>query len=72
MNDNTDGNLAALKIYEDRIDKQETCLDYLMTKIKPLLDDIEDLVSECYAENEGLEFDFSDEIKQELEEVIKR
>ena len=68
-----DGNLAALKKYEDMIDKQEEALTSILDhdNFVEKLDQINELATELHEEFDNkFEWDFCDEIASAIREVI--
>ncbi len=66
MKNDVDGNLAALRQHERENDAQETSREALFERLKPQLNQIEHLISECQIEAEDNLYDFTDEVKNKI------
>jgi len=66
-----DGNLAALAKYEAENDKQEQAWEDIKSKIEAILLEIEDLATQAHEFDNYYEYDFTEEIAQEIKDVIQ-
>jgi len=65
-----DGNTAALRQYEARMEKQEIAYDALMKELEDRLSDIKKLINECYSMAEFDGYDFTEDVLFELETLL--
>jgi len=69
--DMIDGNTAALRQYEARMEKQEIAYDALMKELEDRLSEIKKLINECYSiatDYDG--YDFTEDVLFELEALL--
>lgn len=69
MQNDVDGNLAALRQHEKKVDDQEKAQEYVMKQIDGFLDKIEEYAIECFAAGKDTGYDFDSEIR---DYIIKR
>ncbi len=67
----TDGNLAALRRYEDQQEKQEMAWEYILAKVEPLAVQMANLKAEMLSEAEDQEFDFEEEILELITDKLE-
>lgn len=73
--DELDGNLSSLRAYERRQDAIDAAWEIIKLDLEPLLAELDDVVLRCYAMNdiaEEMGFDFTDNIREELENIINQ
>ena len=66
----TDGNLAALRAEEQRQEKQEEAWECIKARIEDKLVEMEQLAEEIQSMGEHSLYDFSEDIAQEMRDVI--
>ena len=66
----TDGNLAALRQYEQEQDKQEQAQQELDNDMDPILAQISDLIDQLHTMADRGNYDFSEYIDEQLGELL--
>ena len=70
--DSVDGNLAALRQYERETEHQEQALESVLENVKPLLDQLESIVSEIHEYDTYYEnYDFSEVLAEEIQNAVE-
>ena len=70
MFNNVDGNIAALKAEEYRIEKQEQAWADTLNKIEDKLDTLQQLAEEIQSMGEHSLYEFSEDIDQEMRDRL--
>lgn len=66
-----DGNLHALKQYENELEKQEIAYSSLMVAIEDNIAEIQKLIDECYSMAEDYDgYDFTEDVRDEIEILL--
>jgi hypothetical protein len=65
-----DGNTEALRKYENELEKQEIAYSSLMVAIEDNIAEIQKLIDECYSMAEFDGYDFTEDVRAELEVLL--
>lgn len=66
----TDGNLAALRQYEQEQDRQDEAWECIQAQISPLVSQVADLLDQVHSLAETEEYDFSESVLEYIQDRL--